>query len=407
MKKILLAIPYSIEVSGTLIFAMPFCQALRDAGCDARVYCVANEATVRAGNATYDEDWQCVFQSPDRLMDAIENGEEQFDLVFWLGVYREDQLRRRQVNWCVKQKQSGESKIALLWERTGHDVVIPEVDLLVKTIDEGVDHLCVLNESQRSQLLEKSVAPELLSMFSIGIDTLGRYVVPQPERSLALKRDFGWLQSDTVMLVLARFVPRKRIEFVMKTWLETPALWANARLVVAGSGFGAPDSTEPEIEELAARHPSISFVKYREGLDTVALYHAADVYITASRFEGEPKSVVEAMACGLPVIASQIPGHESIVQHGRTGLLFQTDSCRELAASLMRFRDDSEERRLMSKEARYEVAENRDIQHIAERFLRMVKSRKRNRDAKIPQLPETAIPDSFNLTPSVASSANL
>lgn len=69
-------------------------------------------------------------------------------------------------------------------------------------------------------------------------------------------------------------------------------------------------------------------------------YDASDAFCLASLSEGTPKVVLEAMARGVPVVASNVGGVGTLVQHERNGLLFQSGNARQLADALQRLRTD-------------------------------------------------------------------
>ena len=70
------------------------------------------------------------------------------------------------------------------------------------------------------------------------------------------------------------------------------------------------------------------------------VYHALDAYLVASRQEGGPKSALESLATGVPLISTRVGQTAEIVEHGRTGLLAEVDDTEALAALLVRLRDD-------------------------------------------------------------------
>ena len=63
------------------------------------------------------------------------------------------------------------------------------------------------------------------------------------------------------------------------------------------------------------------------------IYRSADCLVNPSLYEGMPNVVLEAMACGLPVIASRVPGNDAVVRHGETGWLFDLDKPECLSGS--------------------------------------------------------------------------
>lgn len=77
----------------------------------------------------------------------------------------------------------------------------------------------------------------------------------------------------------------------------------------------------------------------RDGLTTA--YHALDAYLVASRQEGGPKSVLESMATGIPLVATRVGQAPDLVEDGRNGILVDVDNAAGLAAGLARVHDDA------------------------------------------------------------------
>ena len=66
-----------------------------------------------------------------------------------------------------------------------------------------------------------------------------------------------------------------------------------------------------------------------------ALYPLCDAVVTPSLSEGLPFHLMEAMACGLPTVASDVKGHQELVEDGKTGLLFELGEAEALAEKLL------------------------------------------------------------------------
>jgi glycosyltransferase involved in cell wall biosynthesis len=103
--------------------------------------------------------------------------------------------------------------------------------------------------------------------------------------------------------------------------------------------------------------------------DVPALLAAADVFVLPSHFEGLPMSVIEAMLCGLPVVASDIKGPREQVVEAETGLLVPAGAVEPLAAALRRLADDPALRRRMGAAGRARAMERFDEGRVVARTL--------------------------------------
>jgi glycosyltransferase involved in cell wall biosynthesis len=99
------------------------------------------------------------------------------------------------------------------------------------------------------------------------------------------------------------------------------------------------------------------------------IYRSADCFVNPSLYEGMPNVVLEAMACGLPVIASRVPGNEAVVLHGETGWLFDLSKTDAFQKALRIAVEDPEEACRMGKKGRAWVLEAFSWKRTANSYL--------------------------------------
>ncbi|MDB4953546.1 MAG: glycosyl transferase group 1 [Myxococcales bacterium] len=129
-----------------------------------------------------------------------------------------------------------------------------------------------------------------------------------------------------------------------------PRLSANLRLVIVGDG---PTRAQVEAEIAKLPHPQWVTLTGRR-MDVPRIMPAFDVFVLSSKTEGLPLVVPEAMAVGLPIVATSVGGLPSVVDEGVTGLLVPVEQA-AMAAALGKLADDPDLARAMGKRAR-EVA---------------------------------------------------
>ena len=131
-------------------------------------------------------------------------------------------------------------------------------------------------------------------------------------------------------------------------------------------------SCETELVGDGPDRPAVENEVRRLGLDSVVrlagvrtdvpeLLAAADLFVLSSRSEGLPLSILEAMATGLPVVASRVGGVPEVVVDGETGLLVPPGDPGSLARAIERLLDDSALRRRLGAAGRARVAEHFDL----------------------------------------------
>ena len=178
---------------------------------------------------------------------------------------------------------------------------------------------------------------------------------PLPRARLGLAPDWAVLGS------VARFDPVKRLDALVGA-----LRFLNRRdvaLLLVGDG--------PEAVRLRRRVAAAGLgerVVIAGWLDDPArVYPALDLYVAASRKEGLPLAVLEAMGAGLAVVATDVPGHRDAVAAGETGLLVPPGDERALAAAIGALLDDPERRRRLGRAGRARVARDFAIRPMVDK----------------------------------------
>ena len=126
-----------------------------------------------------------------------------------------------------------------------------------------------------------------------------------------------------------------------------------------------------KLNEDSGLSEEIKFLGNRE--DVPDLLAQSDLFILPSRFEGLPLSLLEAMAAKLPVIASNISGSAELVEHGKNGLLFESENHLDLADKISWLYDHKDEMSRFAQNA-YEYVQAFDISVMCEKYWDLYKS---------------------------------
>jgi glycosyltransferase involved in cell wall biosynthesis len=95
--------------------------------------------------------------------------------------------------------------------------------------------------------------------------------------------------------------------------------------------------------------------------DVIGLMKASDIFVIPSRYEGLSIAMIEAMACGLPIVASDAPGLNSYIEQGHNGILFPIGDYKALADCILRLAEDNNFRIQLSCGARESFMINHDM----------------------------------------------
>jgi len=142
-----------------------------------------------------------------------------------------------------------------------------------------------------------------------------------------------------VFLSNRNFESHYGVDCVLRAFAIIQKRFPEASLIVAGDG-----RRRRSLEELA-RELGLQNIEFKGLVDhdqIVALYDAADIYLNGSLIDNQPLSLLEAFACGLPVVTTDAGGIPDIVTHERSGLMVQCKDHEAMAEAAMRLLQDAE-----------------------------------------------------------------
>jgi alpha-maltose-1-phosphate synthase len=157
---------------------------------------------------------------------------------------------------------------------------------------------------EKNMLLEKGVPEEKIHLVPNGINPyFGQLSTPE-EKEFVLSK-FGIQQSTPILLFIGNHTSNKGIDTV----LEVSAVLSQSATVVIGGKLLSPDEPEQRLAQMPASHlTNIIFTDYLTETEQRVLYHLADLLLFPSLADTLPLTILEAMACGLPVIAYDTGG---------------------------------------------------------------------------------------------------
>jgi glycosyltransferase involved in cell wall biosynthesis len=189
----------------------------------------------------------------------------------------------------------------------------------------------------------------------------------------AARAQLGLPHDAVVCLFVGRLSREKGLMDLMDAWrLIQPS---NAHLLVAGPDMiDHPWNVGPPAREFSTRHSLDGSVRFLGSIaDVASLLHVADVFVQPSHFEALGLSAVEALAAGVPVVASSVGGLVELVTDGENGSLCPPHDPRALADRLRALIDDAGLRELMAAKARPSVAFDYDERIVFSRFASLLR----------------------------------
>lgn len=117
----------------------------------------------------------------------------------------------------------------------------------------------------------------------------------------------------------------------------------------------------------------VKFLGWLDRASIVEQYRQADLFVTATTWEGMPNTVLEGMACGLPVVATKASGLEELVREGANGYLVNINDANALANRMAALINNPYERQRMGKESRKIAEQEFAWDYIAEQYVKVYK----------------------------------
>jgi len=200
-------------------------------------------------------------------------------------------------------------------------------------------------EAVKEKAIQFGVLDQRIILFPWGID-LSQY---QPGKNLQFRNKLGWT-DQFVLLSLRTWEKIYGVDIVAKAFVAASKSEPDLRLILLGKG-----SQETEIKEIfndagIMDHVYLGGVAAQNELPDY--YQAADLYVSASYSDGSSVSLMEALASGLPVLVSEIPGNQEWINQAKNGYLFETGSVEKLSNAILEIVENKNQLPQIRQEAR-------------------------------------------------------
>lgn len=217
------------------------------------------------------------------------------------------------------------------------------------------DLLLTMNQWDYEAAKKYKLCRKIQKIPGVGVD-FPQLDQADPEAGLKLRSKLGLPWDAFVLIYPAEFSRRKSQEVLIRVLAKLPE---QVVLVLPGEGELLKDC-----RLLAAQLGLVRRVRFPGQVrDMGPWYEMADAAVTASRSEGLPFNVMEAMHCSLPVVASAVKGHTDLIQDGENGLLYPYGDAEACAMQIQRLISSPPLQQELGRKAR-KNAEQYDIDQV-------------------------------------------
>ncbi len=225
-----------------------------------------------------------------------------------------------------------------------------------------------------AELTTGGVKPERIHRLPNSVDT--RQFCPVDEVGKRERRGkLGLPVAANIATFVGRLVTYKGLPLLVRVWREIRQKHPGARLVLVGAGGLDMHNCEAELRAYVEASGLQGSVHFSGEVRNVHEYlQASDVFVFPTENEAFGLALVEAMACGLPVISTRIGGAADIVEHGKNGLLVAVNDPGALCDALDRLMSDAPLASRLGQAARLGVDERYSEHAVTRRYTELFRS---------------------------------
>jgi len=224
--------------------------------------------------------------------------------------------------------------------------------------------IVVLNKQMVKELRAIFYNDDFIALIPNGVDLI---TYRKHSDSTTLKSALQ-IDEGKIIVYTGRLSPEKGVDFLIRAYAALPVSVLE-RLYIVGDG--------PERERLLDLIKQLHLgdrVVMAPGVEDVSSFlQLADVFVMPSHFEGLSNSILEAMACGVPVIATRVTGNVDLIEDGVTGLLVSPGAVKEMAEALLTILTDHEKGENLRRRALEMVQHNYNLNTMVERYSNLYK----------------------------------
>jgi glycosyltransferase EpsD len=206
---------------------------------------------------------------------------------------------------------------------------------------------CLITINREDYLLAKRhhfKADFIDHVHGVGVNT-DIYKQVDDHSKMKLREEYGYSSEDFIMFYAAEFNANKNQKLIIEALAKIKSQAPNAKVLFAGKGHLLKDCQE--LANQLGVGKMIEFLGFRE--DILSLLNISNMAIASSRREGLPVNIMEAMACGLPILATVNRGHNELIRNGKNGYLVAPDNVSLFSEKMLEMYQSKRDCQVMGK----------------------------------------------------------
>ncbi|MFJ7756097.1 glycosyltransferase family 4 protein [Peribacillus muralis] len=239
-----------------------------------------------------------------------------------------------------------------------------------KSLARLTDCLVTINDEDFQLAIQRNFkAQKITHIQGVGVDT-NHYHPVSLEKKTLIRLEKGYQDEDFLLIYAAEFNKNKNQQLLLKVFSMIEKDIAQPRLLLAGDG--------PLLDECKKLAHSlgiadkVDFLGFRKDIDQ--LLKISDLAVASSLREGLPVNIMEAMACGLPIIANENRGHRELVSNGQNGWLISKNDEKSFSEKIRKVAANKAMRKVLGETSQRMIERKYSMKKIMEAKSEMYKT---------------------------------
>lgn len=236
------------------------------------------------------------------------------------------------------------------------------------------DAFSAISPEIASEWLSSGIPPGKVHLIPNSVDT-NRFIPAGPGQKVLLRERLGLPRDASVAVYTGRLVSYKGLPLLLQVWDQIREKHSDALLILAGTGSLDIHNCENELHEYVALHKLAQHVLFTGAIQNVPEYlQASDIFVFPTENDAFPSSIVEAMACALPVITTPVGAIKTIITHEENGILIEPGNPEQLFRGLDVMLSSAEQSLRLGQSARQKVLNSYSVKTVTDQYLYLFQS---------------------------------
>lgn len=255
---------------------------------------------------------------------------------------------KRKLLWAVER---------LTFKAASHRLIVS------KSLAERAEELSICRKEEYRILADGSACGVDRSRFNSAAKT--------PESIAHAKANLDIPQDAVVVGFVGRITPDKGIDCLLDMFEKLSQEYDDLYLMIIADIDNIRGESVNQYQQRIEKHPRIKHLTFVD--DMVPFYHAMDLLVLPSKREGFNYALLEAAACGLPTVTTNVTGCIDVVEDGRTGFVVQLGDQHAFNSAVEKLIQDSQLRRQLGQNAEQRVANSFDSKRLIQEHMHLYK----------------------------------